>query len=207
MESQQTKERVQDTNTLVNTNIDQKISTTEDNIKGASDKDLTQVFNEAQEIEQHVHNVGHIFPQTTDSNGNEVADYTSLVNVQSDAVSSNKFGSWEEIASAADISDIDYPYFDPHELLIVDADTSEQYNIQIGYGDGSSNGTTVIGNAQLAVGTNFTSEREIPVQCIRIQNDGVSNLYVRTSCSTGGNSFDCNLNIHAYPPLPVVIAP
>jgi hypothetical protein len=154
--------------------------------------DTTEVIEEIEEIEGHLHNRSFSFPD----------DITAPMTVTSHA-NPNTYGNWSLVANAATLLaawGAAKTHFDANQFMIIAASNNRVWRVQIGYGDGTGPGTKVLGETTIA--TIAVQTRNSPVNlspCIRQLIDGSSGLYMRSKDDTGNGVFDTFMEVHPYP--------
>lgn len=150
---------------------------------------------EAYEAEHHLHNLVVIFPQITDADGNIVPNFASPVTITSHA-DANRMGAWVKMVDQSDLAS--YEYFDANQFMVIGATANRYFCIQVGYGDGTLGGTTIVGQATLNTAEKQAREEPFGIKCDRTEEDGSSHLYMRCSDNNGGSSFGTLIEVHPY---------
>jgi hypothetical protein len=153
-------------------------------------KGLTQYTSASvNEIEHHLHSRSYVFPES--------CIYAVTCSSHGTA---DTFGTWQWVASGSTFT-ASYgkaPHaFDPHQITYQGATTNKNFYVQLGYGDGVTASTAVLGtdvfNSAAATRHGFDNFQTEPIDYVSSHS-----LYARCKDDNGGSSIAVRVGVHFY---------
>lgn len=159
-------------------------------VAGLDTSDLSDILEEVEEIETHIHSRGYWYGKDP---GDALFLVNGLVSWQLQAGVSGAYGSWVQLSDGTEVTAGNY--YDPHLLMVTAASAAGKlYYIQLGTGE---SGAQVVSGMSAFFPAATLRQSPVVVQHARIA--ATSKLWARCNSETDSATINIVVGLHVYP--------